>query len=386
MTRALLLTVALWAPYTYAAFCPSYTPSSSSTSGDNCATEAANGTPPTVAEWQDIFALVSRGPAAWGSNGPTARNLSEGCDKPTPTHKITARFPCELMKAIAYQESLWQQFCVPTGPSDQIGKPAQTIISFDCGFGVGQVTSGMRLSDATPPYDRARVANSTVYNLATGMQILADKWETTNCVGDALTGVIEHWYVATWAYNGLAASNNPANPTYSSTRGVWNPTVGGSRPYQEKVWGWLERPPTSGHWPSLQAAYPNVSGLAAGSGAPVALSEPGCASPTDCSNARQRHVTQCWDDDTDGGFDAGVDAGFDAGHESGTDAGRDGGIDAGDAGTEPSLDAGVPDPLFASPIDSRIGFAPQGCGCSTMPWSAAATLALLLLNRSRRRR
>ena len=394
--RTLPLIATLWGFKALAAFCPSYTPSSSSTSGDNCAIEAAVGTPPTLSEWTDIFAFVSRGPAAWGSDGPTAPNLTEGCNKPTAEHTVSARFPCELMKAIAYQESLWQQFCVPTGPADQTGKPAQTIISFDCGYGVGQVTSGMRLNES-PSFDRSRVASQTVYNLATGMRILAEKWQTTHCVGDALTPTIEHWYVATWAYNGLASINNPANPSYSSTRGVWNPNVGGSRPYQEKIWGWMEHPPTSNHWPSLTAAYPDVSNLSAGSGAPAALGEPDCSTPTNCTTLRAQHTTGCWSTDAgpiDAGFDAGFDAGpIDAGFDAGTlDAGFDAGFDAGtltgtdggDAG--PVSDAGpyVQPPVSASPIDPRIGLVPPGCGCHAAPLGALASLAVLLLGRRRK--
>ena len=37
----------------------------------------------------------------------------------------------------------WKQFCVPELPADQVGGPSRTIISFDCGYGIGQVTSGM---------------------------------------------------------------------------------------------------------------------------------------------------------------------------------------------------------------------------------------------------
>lgn len=397
MMRPAFLIATLASSHALAAFCPSYTPSSSSTNGDNCAVEAAPGTPPTKPEWQDIFALVSKGPAAWGSNGPNTVNLTEGCNKPTVPQTIKARFPCELMKAIAYQESLWQQFCVPTGPTDQIGKPAQTIISFDCGYGIGQVTSGMRKNES-PAFDRSRVAGDAVYNLATGMRILAEKWEATKCVGDGLTGTLEHWYTSTWAYNGLASINNPVNPNYSSTRGVWNPAVGGSRPYQEKVWGWMQYPPGTTYWVSLAAAYPNATGLAP-TGPPAELPEPDCATPTDCTNKRATHQTTCWDAAPDAGHDAGfdagdagIDAGFDAGFDAGNvDAGFDAGVDAGsdagfDAGMNPDPpDASVPEPLAFAPFDSQLGPAEKGCGCHGTSLSAAASLALLLLARRLRR-
>ena len=93
------------------------------------------------------------------------------------------------------QESGWRQFCVPDTPADQVGGASRTIISFDCGYGVGQVTSGMHKGE-TPAFDRARVANDATYNLATGTLILADKWRATNCVGDNQPRTVEDWYVA----------------------------------------------------------------------------------------------------------------------------------------------------------------------------------------------
>src|SRR5204862_6412484 len=122
-----------------------------------------------------IFATVSGGPAAWGTQGPAVGNLNQGCNKPMAPVSIAAKFPCELLKAIAMQESSWKQFCVPTTPASQVGGASRTIISFDCGYGIGQVTSGMRTFDPTPGFDRMRVASDPLYNLATGTQILAGK-------------------------------------------------------------------------------------------------------------------------------------------------------------------------------------------------------------------
>ena len=69
-------------------------------------------------------------------------------------------------------ESNWRQFCVPTEPPDQEGGESRTVISFDCGYGIAQVTSGMHVGE-TPDFDRERVAADPVYNLATGTRILA---------------------------------------------------------------------------------------------------------------------------------------------------------------------------------------------------------------------
>ena len=250
--RALLVLAAL-APSAALAYCPCYTLSSTANT-NNCGVEAAAGTNPTVDAWQPIFTLVSGGPQAWGTSGPAVADIGQGCGKPEATHAVAAVFPCELLRAIAMQESSWQQFCVPDTPADQAHPPARTIIAFDCGYGVGQVTSGMHKGE-TPAFDRARVASDATYNLATGTLILADKWRATHCVGDNQPRVVEDWYVATWAYNGLAFVNNPNNPNYSSTRGVCDPNQGCTAPYQEKIFGWMEHPPSAQHWAPCSPAW-----------------------------------------------------------------------------------------------------------------------------------
>ncbi len=279
------------------AFCPCYT-QSSAYNDENCGVEAVQGQNPSPAEWNQIFDLVSQGPAAWGNQGPSVPDIGQGCGKPEPLHPVPARFPCELLKGIAMQETGWRQFCEPTTPSDQVGKSSRTIISFDCGYGIGQVTSGMHAGE-NPDFDRARVAAEPTYNMATGTRILAEKWKATNCVGDNQPTIIEHWYVAAWAYNGLAYVNNPNNPNYDASRGVWDPQNGGAAPYQEKVFGWIEHP-ANGWYDPVALAYPNRGELG-NDGSPNEVGEPNCASPTDCGNQRPTHVTACTDDPPDPG-------------------------------------------------------------------------------------
>jgi hypothetical protein len=281
-------------PSTALAFCPCYTLSSSSNS-NNCGVEAAPGTNPSPAEWQPIFQLVASGPGAWGTQGPAVADIGQGCGKPEPMHDVPAIFPCELLRAIAMQESGWRQFCVPDTPADQVGGASRTIISFDCGYGVGQVTSGMHKGE-TPAFDRARVAADATYNLATGTLILASKWRDTQCVGDNQPRTVEDWYVAAWAYNGLAFVNNPNNPNYSSTRGVCDPNAGCTAPYQEKIFGWMEHPPTAAHWAALAVAYPDRADLPATGATVPDLPEPKCASPTDCATTRPTHTSECLGD------------------------------------------------------------------------------------------
>lgn len=399
MIRALALATALISSTALAQFCPCYTLSSTS-NNNNCGVEAVTGTNPTVAQWQPIFDLVSKGPAAWGSNGPAVGDIGQGCGKPMPSMQVPAKFPCELLKAIATVETGWRQFCVPSTPADQAGKSSRTIISFDCGYGIGQVTSGMHIGEA-PAFDRARVASDPTYNLATGTQILAGKWRATRCVGDNQPSIIEHWYSATWAYNGLAYSNNPNNPNYSTTRGVYRPGVTTTtRPYQEKVFGYMEYPPSAAHWTSLPFAYPKLTDIG-NTSSPNTLPEPNCASPVSCTSTRPTHVSSCFQQTADagtggGGGATGGGAGTGGGTATGGGSGTGGGtgtggggmtpIDAGTGGGGGSLpvdvDAGTPDPVTVPFARSVIGPA-TGCGCTAVPEGWLLFAAALLLRRRR---
>ena len=351
--------LAAWAAPAWG-YCPSYTLSSSANTYD-CGIEAAAGNNPTVQEWKPLFQVVAGGPAAWGSGGPSVALVGQGCGKPTPAAQVPARFPCELLGAIAQQESGWKQFCAPDRPADQVGRPSQTIISFDCGYGISQVTSGMHKGE-TPGFDRGRVAAEPLYNLATGASILAGKWRATPCVGDNQPTVVEHWYTSVWAYNGLAYINNPNNPTYNSARGAWRPSVGGAAPYQEKILGWLESPPADARFAKVPVAYPALADIGAGT-RPPALPEPSCGTPTSCETQRPVHASSCFGGTPDAGT-PGADGGTgDAGEAPPADAGEP------DAGVP---DAGEPDGGFA--LETAVG----GCGCGTLPGGAGWLLGVVV--------
>ncbi len=348
------------------AYCPSYTPAQTA-GGKNCDAEPALGKNPAVADWSAIFLKVSGGKASWGTDGPDIGTMGKGCGKPTPTTQVPARFPCHVLEAIAMQESGWRQFCVPDAPAASVGAKERTIVSFDCGYGIGQVTSGMRKGE-TPTFDRARVASDPTYNLATGTRILRDKWAATRCVGDNDPGLVEDWYTAIWAYNGLAYSNNPNNPNLKAGRGPYNPKNGGAYAYQERVLGWMEFPPTAAHWTALAPAYPD-RGEIGGAGSPPALSEPSCASPTSCAQKRSTHTSECRAVASDAGVeeDAGNVGPFAPDDDSGP-------------GTKRTADD-------APPADDG------GCGCGTSSSRAGSGLAValgavgvLLLRRMGRRR
>jgi hypothetical protein len=240
MSRPLALTLAVattalaWSPAA-SAYCPCYSPNSGANTHD-CGVAAANGKNPTTAQWNDIFDLVSQGPSMWGDSGPSVTDIGQGCGKPEASHNVAARFPCELLKGIAMQESGWRQFCVPDAPSDQVGGASRTIISFDCGYGIGQVTSGMHKGD-NPGFDRNRVASDPTYNLATGTQILAAKWKATNCVGDNQPTI---------------TSTTPATPTTTPTAAC------GTRPTAERP---RTRKKSSAGWSTPRAPGPTPSSL-----------------------------------------------------------------------------------------------------------------------------
>jgi hypothetical protein len=309
-------------------------------------------------------------------------DIGQGCGKPEPLHDVPARFPCELLKGIAEQESGWRQFCVPDTPADQVGGASRTIISFDCGYGIGQVTSGMHFGE-TPNFDQQRVAADPTYNLATGTLILAEKWKATNCVGDNQPTVIEHWYIATWAYNGLAYVNNPNNPNYDPNRGVWDPNIGGGAPYQEKVFGWLEH--ASG-WTPTAVAYPNPGDIG-GASVPPELPEPNCASPTDCINTRSTHATAC-----DGQSGTGGSSGSGAG-VGGTGAGVGGtGAGVGGANSSAASTGGATSGGWGEGGDGATPPTPgtdSGCGCrlsSAHPPQLGWILLAACIGLARRRR
>ncbi|MEU8118158.1 hypothetical protein AB0C21_05565 [Spirillospora sp. NPDC049024] len=141
----------------------------------------------------------------------------------------------------------------------------------DCGYGISQLTDGMRKpehakdGEATLPYNAQKAAAlDYATSIAAGLQLVQDKWNQTYTAGMKLhngdSTRIENWFYATWAYNsgfypkadaannngawGLGWFNNPINPRYPADR---NPFLHGNSwgdaahpqdwPYPEKVLG-----------------------------------------------------------------------------------------------------------------------------------------------------
>ena len=190
--------------------------------------------------------------------------------------------PPILLKSISWIESVTTQ-TTRDAPWGGIG-PA--LISFDCGHGIMQVTSGMTIplgDDDRASADQLLVATHYAYNVARGAVILVDKWnaapEGRPIAGtdtDSDPSIVENWYFAVWSYNGFTGpgarrSNHPMDPVYGSwprtpySCGEGNDGFGhnrGSYPYQELVWGCAARPPVvDGRqlWSPFELSLPDLN-------------------------------------------------------------------------------------------------------------------------------
>jgi hypothetical protein len=132
-------------------------------------------------------------------------------------HEMALKYgiPAEILKAIAYVETGMKQF-------DQEGNP---IVTEDGGIGIMQIT----LTDdelRARNIDKERLMYDTKYNIEIGAQILKEKWNWAGTripkINDHQSNMIEHWYFAVMAYNGLSKRNDPNLPHEK-------------KPYQERV-------------------------------------------------------------------------------------------------------------------------------------------------------
>ncbi|MET8152353.1 hypothetical protein ACIBSW_36455 [Actinoplanes sp. NPDC049668] len=160
----------------------------------------------------------------------------------------------------------------------------------DCGYGLTQVTDGMRLAgkektdadgnkvETSLDYDIQRaVALDFAANVAAGARILQDKWNQTYNAGlrvhDANPAHLENWFFALWAYNsgmypkkadnepwGVGWLNNPINPRFDPQRKAfleytYDDTRNPQRwPYPEKILGWAGHPIVSAESPTTDVA------------------------------------------------------------------------------------------------------------------------------------
>ncbi|WP_238419198.1 SGNH/GDSL hydrolase family protein [Streptomyces taklimakanensis] len=204
--------------------------------------------------------------------------------------------PAQVMLGITAQESnMWQatRYAIPgvsanplignyygirySSSGEQYDPWAIDWPEADCGYGVTQVTDGMRLPGKGQPTltetQQRAVALDYTANIAAGVNILAEKWNQTRADGliinDGDASHIENWFYALWAYNsgyypqahaseysgkwGVGWTNNPANPLWKENRTTFLETINRQDdyshaahpqdwPYQEKVIGWAARP------------------------------------------------------------------------------------------------------------------------------------------------
>ena len=194
----------------------------------------------------------------------------------------------------------------------------------DCGYGAGQVTTGMTIgynspiADGNTAYsvaeDQQAIATDYATNIAATLNMLIDKWNQLYTLGILANGgapqYIQNWWFAAWAYNsgvqpadaslgnsngcspgptctdtggsggnwGLGWSNNPADPSYVADRAMFNDSAADtSTPqdwsYPEKVVGWALSPLVrydyaSGEWEDVYPAATLPTGVAASAAEP----------------------------------------------------------------------------------------------------------------------
>ncbi|BCB83030.1 SGNH/GDSL hydrolase family protein [Phytohabitans suffuscus] len=206
-----------------------------------------------------------------------------------------ARVPAQIYLGIVAQESnMWQaaRFAVPGVTANPLIGNYYGVNVYndtesddwairwddsDCGYGVGQVTDGMRKAGhekdgevALEPRLQRAIALDFAANIAAGLRILQKKWNETRAAGlivnDGDPANIENWFFAVWAYNsgfypeaqahlhngawGVGWANNPVNPNYPANRQPFLAyTYDDARhpqdwPYPEKVMGFAAYPPS----------------------------------------------------------------------------------------------------------------------------------------------
>jgi hypothetical protein len=192
----------------------------------------------------------------------------------------TPYIPPTILKANGWIESALAQ-AASSVPFNAVG-PA--LVSFDCGHGIMQITSGMTQGEdgGRASKQQALVATHYLYNIGRGAVILADKWNsapTSRPIAgtdtDSDPKIPENWYFAVWSYNGFTGpgasrSNHPLTPSYDLARpgyscGRSDDGYGHSfsnYPYQEIIFGCASRPPSvDGEqlWDPLPISLPDLT-------------------------------------------------------------------------------------------------------------------------------
>lgn len=244
-------------------------------------TQVYQPSPPQV-EWAADLAVQSaltvQRPANWKFAGLPAYS-PQSLFPPIPLDG-GGRVPAQILLGVLAQESnLWQASNhavegVPGNPLvgnfyGRVGESGWDIDwnKADCGYGIAQITDGMRLGQTSPwsPTQQRAIAVDYAANIAAGLRMLQDKWNQIHAYGLTVNGgnprYLETWFYAVWAYNtgfypnlvpnqpwGLGWSNNPINPDYPANRtpflerGYDDARTPNEWPYPEKVIGWAAYP------------------------------------------------------------------------------------------------------------------------------------------------
>jgi len=143
--------------------------------------------------------------------------------------------PSAVLMAIAWQESGWRQF-------DASGNTVIGVNATSQDIGIMQINTSVRT-------DIDRLMTDIDYNIEIGAKILDGKWKLAPGIGDRDRNVLENWYYAIWAYNGLSSTNNPNTP--------------GGRHYQDRVLALMARQVLGSDgqplWPPVVVTLPNPS-------------------------------------------------------------------------------------------------------------------------------
>lgn len=231
--------------------------------------------------YRNLINLATEGklfPSVINVGGESADLRYQGVAKGTRSQRLQNNFPnpanrvpATVYYSIAWIETTWQN----ASNSVPWGGVGPVLRSFDCGFGLGQVTSGMANGNGTPSVKQSLVGIHPAFNVAEGMRILAWHWNiapgSRPIAGEGNPAHLEDWYFALWGYNGFAfRQNHPLSPDKHPLRGgsdpdrpifhCWDSSAPsyatkpgtssvfgrGDYTYPELVYGCMRHPPTSG--------------------------------------------------------------------------------------------------------------------------------------------
>jgi hypothetical protein len=238
--------------------------------------------------------LTIRRPAGFDNLGLPA--YSPQRDIPAPKLAGGGTIPAQVLLGVLATESNFDQasfHALPGYAGDPLiadyygaGGGVATIdyAKADCGYGLGQVTTGMTAGSRYwgPPAMQAKIAVDYTENVAATVALLSQKWNqlagypTPILANGGQAADVENWYLALWAYNtgldpnastgnktgctpgphctdsaghwGLGWTNNPVDPDWNPARkpflksGYADASHPEDWPYQERVLGWAAVP------------------------------------------------------------------------------------------------------------------------------------------------